>query len=106
MSWKGIFLYFKIYKISRSLNELFLRGAFKDEFLEEFYRNEPVKIPRSFIEKEDKPYYIPFIEMSHDLQKSLNYESKLDRSPKLIKQLIEDGKQQAKKFLETRLNEA
>ena len=85
------------------LNNLLLRGAYKEEFLQELEIREPIKIPRSFIDLEDQPYYIPFIEMSSDLQKSLNYESKLDRSPNRINQLIEDGKQQAKQFLEARL---
>ncbi|NJK50153.1 patatin-like phospholipase family protein [Candidatus Gracilibacteria bacterium] len=87
-----------------TINDLFLQGAFKDEFLEQFYCKEPIKIPKSFAEKEDKPYYIPFIEMSEDLQKSLNYESKLDRNPENIKRLIEDGEKQGKKFLEARLS--
>lgn len=85
------------------LNDLLLRGAYKEEFLQELGLQAPVKIPKSFIEKPDKPYYIPFIEMSSDLQKALNYESKLDRNPKLINQLIQDGKEQAKKFLASRL---
>lgn len=85
------------------LNDLLLKGAYKDEFLQEIGIQEPIKIPRSFIELEDKPYYIPFIEMSGDLQDSLNYESKLDRNPERINQLIQDGKQQAKSFLEARL---
>ncbi|PSB56359.1 hypothetical protein C7B61_20640 [filamentous cyanobacterium CCP1] len=85
------------------INDLILRGAFKDEFLQRYHVREPIKIPRSFIEKEDKPYYIPFIEMSPELQKVLNYESKLDRNPERINALIEDGKKQAKRFLEARL---
>jgi NTE family protein len=85
------------------LNDLFLGGAFKDEFLQELGFQEPIKIPKSFVEKADKPYYIPFIEMSSHLQKSLNYESKLDRNPEQINLLIQDGKQQAQKFLEARL---
>jgi NTE family protein len=84
------------------LNDLLLRGAFKEEFLQEMGIKQPVKIPKSFIEKPDKPYYIPFIEMSSDLQKILNYESKLDRNPERISRLIEDGKKQARLFLETR----
>ncbi len=84
------------------LNDLILAGAFKEEFLQGIGIQEPIKIPRSFIEKEDKPYYIPFIEMSSELQKSLNYESKLDRNPSNLNPLIEDGKQQAKNFLEGR----
>jgi len=85
------------------LNDLFLQGAFKEEFLAQYHLKEPIKIPKSFAEKEDQPYYIPFIEMSADLQKSLNYESKLDRNPDRINQLIEDGKQQGKNFLEAKL---
>lgn len=85
------------------INDYFLMGAFKEEFLQEFYIKEPIKIPKSFESLEDKPYYIPWIEMSPDLQKSLNYESKLDRNPARINQLIQDGKQQAQKFLEARL---
>lgn len=85
------------------LNDLLLQNAFRDEFLQKYYIKEPIKIPRSFVEKPDKPYYIPFIEMSADLQNSLNYESKLDRSPQSINRLIEDGRLQGRQFLETRL---
>ncbi|MDX2232341.1 MAG: patatin-like phospholipase family protein [Leptolyngbyaceae cyanobacterium bins.349] len=88
------------------LNDLLLRGAYKEEFLQELGIREPIKIPRSFIDLEDKPYYIPFIEMSSELQQKLNYESKLDRNPTNINELIEDGKLQAKQFLETRLASA
>lgn len=84
------------------INDFILEGAFKDEFLAKYHIKEPIKIPKSFIEKEDKPYYIPFIEMSAGLQKVLNYESKLDRNPNHIQELVEDGKQQAKRFLATR----
>jgi len=87
------------------LNDLFLDGAFKEEYLARLHISKPIKIPRSFIEKPDRPYYIPFIEMSDSLQKSLNYESKLDRSPERINRLIEDGKVQAKQFLIERLGE-
>jgi NTE family protein len=45
------------------------------------------------------------IEMSEDLAKSLNYESKLDRSSENIRRLIEDGEKQGKQFLETRLKQ-
>ncbi len=94
---------FQSLKAIEDLNDRLLKGAYKEEFLQELGLREPVKIPRSFIELEDKPYYIPFIEMSHDLQKNLNYESKLDRSPDRIDLLIQDGKQQGKKFLVERL---
>jgi NTE family protein len=87
------------------LNDLFLRGAFKEEFLAELDLTEPFKIPKSFSEDLDKDYHIPMIEMSEDLAKSLNYESKLDRSSENIRRLIEDGEKQGKQFLETRLKQ-
>ncbi|MGK7917305.1 MAG: patatin-like phospholipase family protein [Prochloraceae cyanobacterium] len=87
------------------LNRLFLRGAFKEEFVSQFDIKEPIKIPKSFAEDTDQFYHIPMIEMSEDLAQSLNYESKLDRSPEKIKQLIEDGEKQGKQFLETRLSQ-
>lgn len=87
------------------LNDLLARGAFKEEFLVEFGIKEPIKIPKSFADDPDRDYYIPMIEMSEDLAKSLNYESKLDRCPEKIKQLIEDGEKQGKQFLETRLSQ-
>lgn len=95
---------FQSLRTIEKLNDLLLEGAYKEEFLQKLGIYEPVKIPRSFIELPDKPYYIPFIEMSEHLQKSLNYESKLDRSPERIQQLMEDGRIQAKQFLQTRLN--
>lgn len=88
-----------------NLNDLLLKGAFNAEFLQELDIKAPVRIPKCFDEEADKPYHIPFIEMSSELQKALNYESKLDRSPARITQLINDGKYQGKKFLETRLQE-
>lgn len=94
---------FQSLRALETLNNVLLRGGYKEEFLDELGIREPIKIPRSFVDLPDKPYYIPFIEMSSDLQKSLNYESKLDRNPNFIAQLIEDGKQQARKFLAERL---
>lgn len=87
------------------LNNLFLKGAFKEEFLAELDLTEPFKIPKSFPEDPDQEYHIPMIEMSEDLAKSLNYESKLDRCPEAIYRLIEDGEKQGKQFLETRLSQ-
>jgi NTE family protein len=84
------------------INDFLMEGAFTEEFLNRYHVKAPIKIPKSFEEKADKPYYIPFIEMSGDLQKALNYESKLDRSPKFIHRLMEDGKQQARQFLAAR----
>jgi NTE family protein len=85
------------------LNELFLKGAFKEEFLREIERTEPFRIPKSFPEDADKDYHIPMIEMSGELADSLNYESKLDRSPASIQRLIADGEKQGKQFLGDRL---
>jgi len=84
-------------------NYLFLQGAFKEEFLAEVSITEPIKIPKVFADDPEKPYHIPLIRMSEDLAKSLNYESKLDRSPANIKRLIEDGEKQGNKFLQDRL---
>jgi NTE family protein len=81
-----------------------LRNAFRDEFLEEINIKEPIKIPKLFADAPDKDYHIPMIEMSEDLANSLNYESKLDRSPELINRLIQDGEKQGRKFVEIRLN--
>lgn len=93
---------FQSLKTIETFNDYLLKGAFRDEFLEQLNFREPIKIPKSFQEKEDKPYYIPFVEMSADLQKKLNYESKLDRSPEIINELMEDGRRQAENFLEIR----
>ena len=64
---------------------------------------EPFKIPKSFPDDPDQPYHIPMIEISEDLGKTLNYESKLDRCPENINRLIADGEKQGKLFIETRL---
>jgi NTE family protein len=88
----------------KDLNNLLLRNAFRDEFLEEIYIKEPIKIPKLFADHPDKDYHIPMIEMSEDLANSLNYESALDRSPELINRLIQDGEKQGRKFVEIRLN--
>ena len=84
---------------------MFLRGAFRDEFLASRDIKEPIKIPKSFPEDPDQLWHIPMIEMSEDLSKSLNYESKLDRSPESIKRLIQDGEKQGEKFIEARLRQ-
>jgi len=87
------------------LNNLFLKGAFKEEFLAELDLKEPLKIPKSFPEDPDQDYHIPMIEMSEDLAQSLNYESKLDRCSGSIHRLIADGEKQGKQFLENRINQ-
>ncbi|AGF52579.1 slr0060 [Synechocystis sp. PCC 6803] len=87
------------------LNYLFIKGAFKEEFLQEVGIKEPLKIPKSFPEDPDQTYHIPAIEMSPELAKSLNYENKLDRCPENINRLIADGEKQGKKFIQTRLQQ-
>ncbi|HEY2474759.1 MAG TPA: patatin-like phospholipase family protein, partial [Candidatus Cybelea sp.] len=84
------------------LNDLLLAGAFKDEFLERLNFREPVLIPKAFAEEPDKPYHIPFIEMSDELQKTLDYEGKLDRSERAVQRLMADGRNRAEEFLRAR----
>jgi NTE family protein len=88
-----------------TINTLISRGAFKEEFMAEVDVKEPIKIPKSFPDDPDRDYHIPMIDMSEDLAKSLNYESKLDRSPENINRLIQDGEKQGKKFIEARLKQ-
>jgi NTE family protein len=84
------------------INELLRAHAFKPEFLRRFDVQHPVRIPRSYPGAEDRDYFIPFIEMSRELQSQLDYESKLDRSAQNINALIADGEKQARVFLEER----
>ena len=84
------------------INELLRAQAFKPEFLRRFEVHPPVRIPRSYPGAEARDYYIPFIEMSRELQSTLDYESKLDRSPQNIGALMADGERQARVFLKER----
>jgi len=88
-----------------NINMGYSRGAFKDEFLGEIDIKGPIKIPKLFEEDPDQPYHIPMIEMSEELADSLNFESKLDRSPETINRLILDGEKQGEKFIEARLRQ-
>ncbi|MEN6623160.1 MAG: patatin-like phospholipase family protein [Smithella sp.] len=83
---------------------LYSRNAFRDEYLTELDMKEPVKFPKSFSEDPDLPYHIPMIEMSEELAQSINYVSKLDRSPEHVRRLIQDGEKQGQKFIEARLS--
>ncbi|MDN0073414.1 patatin-like phospholipase family protein [Crenobacter sp. SG2303] len=85
------------------LNDLLLRGAFNPDFLAQFHITSPVLIPQCFADEPNRPYHIPFIEMSESLQLALDYESKLDRSPENVQRLIDDGERQAAAFLDGRL---
>lgn len=84
------------------LNDLILTGAFKDEFLERLNFRQPVRIPKAFADEPDKPYHIPFIEMSDELQQTIDYEGKLDRSERAIQTLMSDGRARAEEFLKAR----
>jgi NTE family protein len=84
------------------LNDLLLDGAFKDEALRTLEITAPVKIPKSFSDDPDKPYHIPWIEMSPEVQGVLDYAGKIDRGSLNIGLLIEDGRKQGRAFLKTR----
>lgn len=86
-----------------TLNDLFLRKAFKAEFLANAEVNEPVCIPSCLAGGETRPYHIPFLEMSHELQNTLDHESKLDRGQRNIQCLMLDGEKQGKSFIEGRI---
>lgn len=83
-------------------NDMLLKGAFKDEFLQDFDITAPIKIPKSFSEDPDKPYHIPWIEMSSEVRRALTYEAKIDRGSANIGLLIEDGRKQGHEFLKAR----
>lgn len=85
------------------INDWIISGAFKAEFLAHMDIQRPIKIPRSFPDDPIASYHIPKIEMSPELLNSLNYESKLDRNPKQIDRLIQDGVEQGKRFVQDRL---
>jgi NTE family protein len=81
------------------VNELMLKNAFRKEFLSQFDIHEPVRIPCCFSDDEHRPYHIPFSEMSAELQATLDYESKIDRSKRNISTLMADGEKQGRAFL-------
>ena len=84
------------------LNDMLLVHAFRPEFLGQFDITMPVRIPKSFATTPDKPYHIPCIEMSDELQETLDYESKIDRSATHIGHLISEGELCALMFLRER----
>lgn len=87
----------------RTLNELLLKDAFKPEFLASRGIKAPVLLPKCLSSDEVRPYHIPFIEMSEEMQKTLDYESKLDRSSENITRLMADGEKQAQQFIQARI---
>lgn len=84
------------------LNDMLLHQALRPEYLEQFDMKSPIRIPKSFSSDPDKPYYIPCIDMPAELQNSLDFESKLDRSAANIDCLIREGEKSARRFLEQR----
>lgn len=81
------------------LNLLFELGAYNKEHMASNGITHEIRIPKAFPDDPDKPYHIPMIEMSPELQKSMNFASKLDRDPAHIKLLIDDGYKQGINFL-------
>jgi NTE family protein len=94
---------FQNLKYIELINDMIMQGAFKDAFLKRFDFTEPVRIPKAFKDEPEKPYHIPCIEMSDALQKTLDYEGKIDRSDRNIKTLIADGRIKAREFLAARV---
>jgi NTE family protein len=92
---------FQNLKYLELLNDLLVQGACKHGQLRDFF-SEPVRIPKAFRDDPDKPYHIPWIEMSDAMQRTLDYEGKLDRSQSNIEGLIAEGRAQARKFLADR----
>jgi len=84
------------------LNDMLLSDALRPEFLCQFDITAPVRIPKSFATSPDRPYHIPCIEMSPELQETLDYESKIDRSAAHIEHLVLDGERCARAFLRER----
>ena len=84
------------------INDLLLGDAFRPEFLRSFDVRAPIGIPKCYREEPDRPYHIPCIEMSPDLQESLDHASKLDRGAAQAARLMADGERQARAFLEQR----
>lgn len=84
------------------INDMFLEGAFQPDYLARFDFQQPVRIPKAFASEPDKPYHIPWIEMSEEMQRSLDYEGKLDRSPENVETLIAHGEERGRAFLAER----
>lgn len=81
------------------LNLLYQLGAYKESHLASHGIEHEIRIPKSFPDDPEQPYHIPMIEMSPEVQKTMNFASKLDRDPEHIQLLIEDGVKQGTKFL-------
>lgn len=86
-----------------TLNELLLRKAFSADFLKNAGISRPIFVPSCRGTDERRAYHIPFIEMSDELQQTLDTEGKLDRNQKNIRPLMADGEKQAAAFIENRI---
>lgn len=84
------------------INDLILNDAFRKDFLADFDMSKPVRIPKAFAAESDKPYHIPWIEMSDAMQRKLDYEGKLDRSSENVESLIAHGEERGRVFLAER----
>jgi NTE family protein len=84
------------------LNDFILEDAFRPEFFANFDIPQPVRIPKAFVGAPDKPYHIPWIEMSEETQRRLDYEGKLDRGPANVDTLIAHGEERGRAFLAER----
>jgi NTE family protein len=84
------------------LNDLILDGAFKPEFLGQLDLKTGIRMPKSFATDPDKPYHIPCIEMPQEVQDTLDYEGKIDRSARNIEWLLAQGEEAAQRFLRER----
>ena len=84
------------------INDMILADAFRPEFLERLDLKAPIRIPKSFSSDPDRPYHIPCIEMPKEMQDTLDYEGKIDRSSENIGMLIAAGEKAAAEFLRRR----
>ena len=84
------------------LNDMILADAFRPEFLAQFDIQAPIRVPKSFSTDPDKPYHIPCIEMPLEVQATLDYEGKIDRSPRNMDLLIAQGESAAETLLRER----
>lgn len=88
------------------LNDLLIDNAYrsmvegKSLIASRYGLKKEIRIPKVFAAEADKPYHIPMIEISNELQAELSYESKLNRNPEFIQKLIDDGIRQGNSFLD------
>jgi NTE family protein len=85
-----------------TLNDMLLAGAFRPDFLAQLDIKAPIRIPKAFSSDADKPYHIPWIEMSAELHGEMSYEGKIDRSARNIDRLLDEGERSARRFLAER----